>query len=358
MNERVVVAMSGGVDSSVTAALLKERGFDVIGVTLRLWEEPPACHIENEKACCSLSNVDDAKAVASIIGIPHYTLDFREIFQNDVIQYFVRSYAAGRTPNPCIACNKFIKFGLLWEKAEQLGASFLATGHYARIFENKARGVYELHRGTDIHKDQSYVLYQLNQRLLPHIMFPMADLEKTQTRELAKKFKLPVFNKAESQDICFIPDNNYKRFLQERIPKAFKPGDFVNKAGKVLGRHKGIPCYTIGQRRGLNLGGPGGILYVTALDIPNNRVIVGPSEDLFTTRVRVQDVSWVEMDVLREPLEACGKIRYAAKESPCLVYPDKHDIIVEFTEPQRAVTPGQALVLYEGNRVLGGGVIA
>ena len=357
MDERVVVAMSGGVDSSVTAAILKNKGYDVIGMTLRLWEEPAACRIENEKACCSLSNVDDAKAVASIIGIPHYTLDFRDIFQKDVIDYFVSSYAAGRTPNPCIACNKYIKFGLLWEKARQLGAQYVATGHYARIFENKERGVFELHRGVDSKKDQSYVLYQLTQELLPHIMFPMAALEKTETRELAKKFQLPVFNKAESQDICFIPDNDYKRFLLERIPETFKPGDFVDTHGKVVGRHKGLPCYTIGQRRGLNLGGPGGALYVTAFDIPNNRVIVGPSSALFSKKVRVTDVSWVEMATLEAPLRASGKIRYAAKESSCRVYPDGADIIVEFDELQRAVTPGQSLVLYDGDRVLGGGII-
>ena len=358
MAERVVVAMSGGVDSSVTAALLKKRGYDVIGVTLRLWEEPSSCQIENEKACCSLSNVDDAKAVASILGIPHYTLDFRQIFQQDVIDYFVQSYAKGQTPNPCIACNRYIKFGLLWEKAAQLGADYLATGHYARVAWNEERGLYELHRGADHHKDQSYVLYQLTQALLPHVMFPMADLEKSQTRELAREFGLPVFNKAESQDICFIPDNDYKRFLQERIPKSFRPGDFVDQAGHVVGRHKGIPCYTIGQRRGLNLGGPGGALYVTSLDIPHNRVVVGPGEALFTKTVAAQDVSWVEWDHCSEPFRALGKIRYAAKEGPCLVRPEGNHIFVEFDEPQRAVTPGQALVLYDGDRVLGGGVIS
>lgn len=360
MTKRVAVAMSGGVDSSVTAALLKKRGYDVVGITLRLWEAPDeALASMNERACCTLSAVDDAKAVASVLGIPHYTLDFRQVFQKYVIDYFVQAYAEGRTPNPCIACNKFIKFGLLWDKAQQFGADYIATGHYARVSWNEERRLYELWRGADHHKDQSYVLYQLTQELLPHVMFPMAELEKAHTRELAKEFGLPVFNKPESQDICFISDNNYKGFLQERIPKAFRPGNFVDAQGKVVGRHKGIPCYTIGQRRGLGLGGPGGALYVTSLDMDHNRVIVGPNEALFSKEVRAAEASWVEWDRLQGPLRAMGKIRYAAREALCTVYPAQGGFRVVFDEPQRAVTPGQALVVYDegGERVLGGGVI-
>ncbi|MCH4187481.1 MAG: tRNA 2-thiouridine(34) synthase MnmA [Megasphaera sp.] len=360
MNKRVAVAMSGGVDSSVTAGLLKEQGYDVIGVTLRLWEEGPACAVtDNIHACCSLSAVDDAKAVASILGIPHYTLDFRDIFRRDVIDYFVRSYSKGHTPNPCIACNKSIKFGLLWQKAQQFGAQYLATGHYARITCDAARQRYSLLRGSDRRKDQSYVLYQLTQDLLAHVLFPMADLEKPQTRELAKKWGLPVFNKPESQDICFIPDNDYKGFLHSQIPQYFKPGDFVDQAGHIVGRHKGIPCYTIGQRRGLDLGGPGGPYYVTKIDVEHNRVIVGSEDSLFSTLVRASEVTWVE-EVPTEPFEALGKIRYAAKEAPCTVYPEGTMLKAEFEQPQRAVTSGQALVLYDratGERVLGGGVI-
>lgn len=358
MTKRVAVAMSGGVDSSVTAALLKQQGYDVIGITLRLWEEPLGQGgVENPKACCTLSSVDDAKTVASIIGIPHYTLDFRDVFQQYVIDYFVRSYAKGMTPNPCIACNKWIKFGLLWEKARQFGADFVATGHYARVEWNEGRRLYELKRGHDRRKDQSYVLYQLTQSLLPHVMFPMAALEKSQTRELAKKFGLPVFNKPESQDICFITDNDYKRFLMERIPKSFRPGNFVYGDHRVAGRHKGIPSYTIGQRRGLGLGGPGGAVYVTDMDVAHNVVVVGPENELFSRTVYVTDPSWVEMEHLQAPLRAEGKIRYAAKEAPCTVYPEDSGFRVVFDEPQRAVTPGQALVLYDGERVLGGGVI-
>lgn len=360
MTKCVAVAMSGGVDSSVTAALLKEQGYDVIGITLRLWEEDPSCPaVENVHSCCSLSAVDDAKAVASVIGIPHYTLDYRELFRNDVIDYFVQSYVKGQTPNPCIACNKCIKFGLLWQQAQQFGAQYLATGHYARIVYNEARGIYELLRGTDRRKDQSYVLYQLTQDLLPHIVFPMAELEKVQTRELAKQFGLPVFNKPESQDICFIPDNDYKGFLKKRVPQCFKPGNFVDVHGHVVGRHQGIPCYTIGQRRGLHLGGPGGPYYVVALDVKRNQVIVGSETDLFRTEVRARDLSWVEGRP-QGTFAALGKIRYAAKESPCTVYPGKDTMRVVFDTPQRAVTAGQALVLYDretGERVLGGSVI-
>ena len=323
--------MSGGVDSSVTAGLLKQQGYDVIGITLRLWEEDPACTVDNIHACCSLSSVDDAKAVASVLGIPHYTLDFRELFRRDVIDYFVDSYRRGKTPNPCITCNKFIKFGLLWEKAKQFGADFLATGHYARIAKNEETGIYSLLR----------------------------DLEKTDTRKLAKEWNLPVFNKPESQDICFIPDNDYKGFLEKEKKDIFKPGDFVDEKGRVIGRHQGIAAYTVGQRRGLNLGGPGGPYYVTALDVEHNRVIVGSEKDLFSTTVEASEATWVEQ-VPTAPFRALGKIRYAANESPCTVYPDGDDMRVEFDEAQRAVTAGQALVLYDaetGERVLGGGVI-
>lgn len=361
MSQCVAVAMSGGVDSSVTAGLLKQQGYDVIGITLRLWEQDPSCPaVENIHACCSLSAVDDAKAVASALGIPHYTLDFRDLFRHDVIDYFVQSYAVGKTPNPCIACNKWIKFGLLWQKAQQFGADFLATGHYARIRYDEEKQVYQLLRGADRKKDQSYVLYQLTQDLLPHILFPMAGLEKPQTRALAKKWGLPVFDKPESQDICFIPDNDYKGFLYKENPKAFKPGDFVDQTGKVLGRHKGIPCYTIGQRRGLDLGGPGGPYFVTAIDTKHNRVVVGSRHDLMSTVVYADEATWVE-GLPDGPFAAYGKIRYAAPESPCTVYPEENGTFrAVFDSPQRAVTAGQALVLYnreDGERVLGGGVI-
>lgn len=361
MKQCVAVAMSGGVDSSVTAGLLKNQGFDVIGITLRLWEEENTCVVtDNIHACCSLASVDDAKEVADVLGIPHYTLDFRQVFSQDVISYFIEAYTQGKTPNPCIACNKWIKFGLLWEQAKQFGADFLATGHYARIVYDKDRQVYSLLRGADRKKDQSYVLYQLTQEVLPHLLFPMADFAKADTRALAAEWKLPVFNKPESQDICFIPDNDYKSFLRKRVPACFQPGDFVDTTGKVIGRHQGIPCYTIGQRRGLQLGGPGGPYYVIALNVAHNQVIVGSEKELFTTHVPIHEVSWVE-EIPTKPFVALGKIRYAAKEALCQVYPSTEGMTyVEFQQPQRAVTSGQALVLYDvqtGERVLGGGII-
>lgn len=349
MQKRVAVAMSGGVDSSVTAALLKKQGYDVIGITLRLWDGENA-----EKSAA------DAKRVADILGIPHYTLDFCAIFRKQVIEYFIHSYNQGKTPNPCIACNRFIKFGRLWEEAKARGADFLATGHYARTAYDAERGVYTLLRGADRRKDQSYVLYQLTQDLLPHILFPMAEFEKSDIRALAEIMGLPVFNKPESQDICFIPDNDYKGFLRRENADMFKGGDFVDKEGHVVGHHEGIPAYTIGQRRGLNLGGPGGPYYVTALDTAHNRVVVGSNDDLFSNTVLAEQATWVE-GAPDGAIPALGKIRYAAKESPCTVYPeDGGQIRVVFQQPQRAVTAGQALVLYDaetGERVLGGGII-
>lgn len=356
MTQCVAVAMSGGVDSSVTAGILKEQGYDVIGITLRLWEDDTGAADGNIHACCSLSSVDDAKEVAAILGIPHYTLDFRDVFRRHVIDYFIDAYKNGQTPNPCIACNKFVKFGFLWEQAQQIGADFLATGHYARIQYDAASGRYSLLRGADRKKDQSYVLYELTQDLLAHLLFPMAELKKETTRDLAKQWHLPVFNKPESQDICFIPDNDYKRFLRQEIPQWFTPGDFVDTDGNVIGRHEGIPCYTIGQRRGLHLGGPGGPYFVTAIDAAHNRVIVGRADELFSSAVYARDVSWVE-EIPNEPFRALGKIRYAAPDALCTVYPDGTRMRVVFDEPQRAVTCGQALVLYDWDRVLGGGVI-
>ena len=357
MKKCIAVAMSGGVDSSVTAGLLREEGYDVIGVTLRLWEDDSAClPADNVHACCSLSSGDDAKAVATVLGIPHYTLDFRDVFRRDVIDYFVAEYAVGRTPNPCIACNKFIKFGLLWDKAKQFGADFLATGHYAQVAYDEKRRVYSLLRGADARKDQSYVLYQLTQDMLPHLLFPMAALEKTETRALARKWGLPVFNKPESQDICFIPDNDYKGFLRREAPQIFRRGKMVDRTGRTVGEHQGLPGYTVGQRRGLQLGGPGGPYYVTRLDTERNRVVVGAEKDLFSAEVKATAATWVE-GTPKSAFKAYGKIRYAAKEAPCTVYPDGDQLTAVFETPQRAVTAGQALVLYDGQRVLGGGVI-
>lgn len=356
MGAKAVVAMSGGVDSSVTAALLLEKGYDVVGMTLRLWEAPAS----RSGGSPAASPADDAAAVADILGIPHHVLDLRDLFQQYVIDYFIDAYGAGQTPNPCVVCNKFVKFGRLWTEAQRLGADFLATGHYARIAYDAEQQVYMLLRGTDRRKDQSYVLYHLTQDLLPHILFPMADLVKEDTRQLARKWNLPVYDKPESQDICFIPDGDYKQFLRRARPSMFQEGYFVNGDGAVVGRHEGIPAYTVGQRRGLHLGGPGGPYYVTALDAAQNKVVVGSGDELFSSVVYAGHMSWVEGRP-DGPVAALGKIRYGAKEAPCMVCPRGNSVCVTFREPQRAVTPGQSLVLYDaetGERVLGGGVIA
>ena len=359
--KRVAVAMSGGVDSSVTAGLLKQQGYDVIGITLRLWEEDPACTIDNVHACCSLSSVDDAKAVASVLGIPHYTLDFRDIFRRDVIDYFVDSYVHGKTPNPCIACNKFIKFGLLWEKARQFGADFLATGHYARIEKNEATGIYSLLRGTDRRKDQSYVLYQLTQDLLPHILFPMADLEKVHTRELAKEWGLPVFNKPESQDICFIPDNDYKGFLQHERKGIFKPGDFVDKEGHVIGRHKGITHYTVGQRRGLGIAA-GYHIFVKEIRPETDEIVLSREDALFSNEIFCRDLNFLSVEDIKgdEKISARVRIRYHHQgEEAELTRADDETLRVLFRNPVRAATPGQSAVFYDADGcVIGGGKIA
>lgn len=349
--KRVAVAMSGGVDSSLVAARMLAEGYEVIGVTMLLFDATAATRET------SASMIGDAKRVADHLNIPHYVLDFRDVFQKQIVTYFLEAYAAGITPNPCVMCNEQIKFGAMYEEARALGADFLATGHYARVQYNAERGLYELRKGADTRKDQSYVLYHLTQRTLPHVLFPLGDLHKEDTRALAKELGLPVYNKPESMDICFIPDNDYIAFLERYIPQTMIPGEIVTTAGEVLGRHRGLPAYTIGQRKGLGIAAAAP-LYVVRLDSANNRLIVGTNEELFRREVCGLAASFTETEALREPRRAEGKIRYAAKPATCTVYPDgERRIRVVFDEPQRALTPGQSLVLYEGDRVLGGAVI-
>jgi tRNA-specific 2-thiouridylase len=354
MKKIVAVAMSGGVDSSLTAALLLEQGYEVFGMTMRLWDTKTAA-VSDDTAVQSA--VRDAKKIADLLGIPHYTMDFRDFFASEIMPYFVEEYQQGNTPNPCVKCNKLVKFGRLFAEATALGADYVATGHYAGVMYNEERKLYELHRGQDKSKDQSYVLYNLNQQTLPHFLFPLGHMVKENTRLMAKARNLPVFNKPESQDICFIPDNNYKRFLRSRVPKIFVPGDIVTKKGNVLGQHKGLSGYTIGQRRGLGIAASEP-LYVVAMDVSRNQIIVSDNEqDLYSKEVWVKQSAWVE-SVPTDSIMAKGKIRYAAKESPCCIYPQadgKSRVI--FEEAQRAVTPGQSLVWYQDDRVIGGGVI-
>ncbi|MFH1485530.1 MAG: tRNA 2-thiouridine(34) synthase MnmA [Chloroflexota bacterium] len=349
---RVVVAMSGGVDSAVAAALLKEAGYEVIGVTMRLWtlETPgiPTAH----RRCCSVEAIDDARRVCQILDIPYYILNFEEEFQSHVVDYFCQEYARGRTPNPCIACNRHVKFNFLLEKALALGADYLATGHYARIVEDD--GKYRLLRAVDSSKDQSYVLYTLGQRELRHLVFPLGPLRKEDTRRKAAVLNLSVADKVESQDICFITEGNYHVFLAERI--ASSPGELVDLAGRVMGRHRGVAFYTVGQRHGLGLASREP-LYVVAIDPADNRLVVGGREELLRDRLMAGDVSFVSGEAPATPLGVTAKIRYKSPEARATLVCVNSRVEVRFAEPQWAITPGQAVVFYLGEEVLGGGTI-
>lgn len=349
--------MSGGVDSSVAAALLQRQGYEVIGATMKLWSDTSTGPADTERSCCTLSAVEDARRVAQKLEIPHYVFNFQAAFEHDVIDYFTAEYMTGRTPNPCIACNRHLKFGALLQKARELEADFVATGHYAQIDSNGQNGKYRLLKGLDERKDQSYVLYHLDQYSLARFLLPLGCLTKPETRKLASEFGFTVANKPESQEICFIPDNDYRRFLQERVPGLLKPGPFVSPAGQVLGTHKGFACYTVGQRKGLGiaLGQP---MFVSAIDPATNRVTIGPETDIFSSRLTARDVNWISGDPPRESLRLMAKIRYSAQESPALLTPlPDGRIEIHFETRQRAITPGQSVVLYEGNCVLGGGII-
>lgn len=340
---KIAVAMSGGVDSSLTAALLKEQGHEVIGITMELSD-------------CSAGAIQDAKVVADFLEIPHYVANFRELFQEKVINYFLDEYGRGRTPNPCVACNPNVKFGGLIGKAQELGCEYLATGHYARVGYNEETGRYDISKGTDDHKDQAYALYRLKQEQLAHIMTPLGGWVKTDTRREAAKRNLPVANKPESQEICFVPDD-YKAYLLQHRPELQKAGDIVDTQGNVLGRHQGIAFYTVGQRKGLGIAAEHP-LYVIGLDAAKNQVVVGSNNQVFANGLLADQLNWVAIANLEQPMEANVKIRYGAKEAPAILYPQSDGKVkVEFREPARAVTPGQSAVFYIGDRVLGGGII-
>jgi len=354
---RVIVGMSGGVDSSVTAALLKQAGHDVTGVTLNVWPDLPNMpEMQREDACCALGAVEDARRVADKLDIPYYVLNFREVFEDKVIKDFVQTYASGRTPNPCIRCNQFIKFDALLVKARQLGAEFVATGHYARI-EHRGAGLNRLRKAADPSKDQSYVLYVMSQERLGAAMMPLGEFSKSSTRQMASDFGLAVANKPESQDICFVPFKRYTEFIELYAPEVLQAGPVVDGQGKVLGEHRGVALHTVGQRRGLGIAA-GQPLFVTGIEPSTNTVVVGPAEELLKTTCRLEEVSWIAGDVPTEPIRAMGKARYRSTEVPCTVRRDEQGVAIEFDEPQRALTPGQALVLYDGEYVLGGGTIS
>jgi len=350
----VVIAMSGGVDSSVSAALLRDQGYEVSGVSLQLYDpvpREPGCRI---KTCCSLDDVLDAGRVAKKLGIAFEVIDMRAEFRKLVIEYFIAEYAAGRTPNPCIRCNDLIKFDLLLKKAHEMGADLLATGHYARIAEDEA-GKKWLLAGRDAAKDQSYFLFTLTQEQLQQILFPVGLLEKTDVRKLAAEFKLPVAQKHESQEICFIPDNDYVNFLESH-GVALKPGDIVTTDGTVVGRHAGVHRYTVGQRKGMGIAWPHP-LHVRTIDTVMNRVVVGERKDLEALSLTAARATWNIPPAMTRFRATC-RIRYRHKPAPCeVVMLQENRFEVHFDEPQTSVTPGQAAVLYDGERVLGGGWI-
>ena len=353
--ERVVVALSGGVDSAVAAALLVERGYETVGLMMRLWAEDGAGRPANNR-CCSLEAIDDARAIARHLGIPFYVINYELPFRERVVGPFVVDYTRGRTPNPCLACNRYLKFGLLLARARALDARYLATGHYARL--QRRDGAWELWRGRDHDKDQSYALYMLGQYELEHTLFPVGDLLKEEVRQVAQRTALPVAGKPESQEICFIADDDYRRFLMARIPEAFRPGPIVDQSGRVLGQHQGLPCYTVGQRKGLGIAAPQP-LYVLAIDVARNALVVGPASELGASALLAEEVNWVAGQAPPGPVAATVRIRLHGAETPATVHPLPQDQArVVFRRPVRDITPGQAAVFYDGEAVLGGGRIA
>lgn len=355
---KVVVAMSGGVDSSVAAALLKRAGHDVTGLTMRLVDLPvEVCRSESLSSCCGRRALDDAHRVALSLKIPHYVADMRVPFDSLVVSAFCREYALGRTPNPCVLCNRLIKFGLLLEKARELGADHLATGHYARVGRDARTGAYLLKKGSDPAKDQSYFLYTMTQDQLARVLFPLGGREKVEVRRMAKKLGLAVADKSESQEICFVPRDDYAAFLRERVPDAFRAGPVVDRDGRRLGEHGGIAGFTVGQRRGMGVAASGR-LYVVSVDAVTNTVLAGPDEALRAKGLTASGVSYVSGKRPEGPFRARVKIRYRHAEAEAVVTPEgTAGARVAFAEPQRAVAPGQSVVFYRRSTVLGGGTI-
>ena len=357
MKQKVVIGMSGGVDSSVAAWLLKEQGYDVIGVTMQIWQDEDQAAEEAQGGCCGLSAVEDARRVAMELGIPHYVMNFKDEFRRHVMDYFVREYQAGRTPNPCIACNRYVKWESLLHRSMAIGADYIATGHYARIGRTPS-GRYAICRSVTAAKDQTYALYNLTQDQLAHTLMPVGDYPKDEIRQMAKKLGLLVADKPDSQEICFIPDHDYAAFIEEYTGKCPPPGNFVDQQGNVLGQHRGITHYTVGQRKGLNLS-MGRPVFVSAIRPDANEVVIGDSQDVFTDTLTCSKLNWQSVAGIGDhSMEVMAKIRYSHKGSPCTITKIGEDQVkCEFHEPVRAVTPGQAVVFYDGEYVVGGGTI-
>jgi len=354
--KKVVVGMSGGVDSSVAAYLLKEEGFDVLGVTMQIWQGEDEERQQSNGGCCGLSAVDDARRVAAALDIPYYVMNFKNEFKSSVIDYFIEEYKKGRTPNPCIACNRYVKWESLLHRSLSIGADYIATGHYAKVVKLK-NGRYSLHTAKSSGKDQTYALYNLTQEQLARTLMPVGDYEKDEIRKIAEKISLRIANKPDSQDICFVPDGDYAKFIEENSDINIRSGEFVNTRGEVLGTHKGITHYTIGQRKGLglSLGEPA---FVTKIDVDNNQVVIGNSLEVLDKGLIADRVNWMSIEGLKmgESISLKAKIRYSHKGENCIVKAISDDkISVEFEQPVRAVTPGQAVVFYDEDSYVAGG---
>ena len=347
--KKVLIGMSGGVDSSVAAALLIDQAYEVVGTTMQIWPTT------DESSCCSLSAVEDARRVASKLSIPYYVFNFKDIFKEEVVEYFIKEYLEGKTPNPCIACNKKIKFEHLLNKALSMDIDYVATGHYARIVKKNDR--YLLKKSKSKTKDQTYVLYNLTQKQLSHTLFPVGEYDKKKIRKIAKDLGLLVASKPDSQDICFIEDNNYAKFIVENSKFKIEEGDIVNRKGEILGKHKGLTNYTIGQRKGIGISSKEP-LYVVDIDLEKNILIVGKEEEIYRDELIATDLNFISIDKLEKPMKVKAKIRYGAKEEKAVITPlNDQDVHVKFRKKQRAITPGQSVVFYKGAIVVGGGII-
>ncbi len=351
--KKVLVAMSGGVDSSVSALLLKNQGYEVIGATMQIWQSTE--EEERENGCCSLTAVNDARRVADKLDIPYYVLNFKDIFKKKVIDYFVKEYLEGRTPNPCVICNKEIKFEALLDKAVSMGIDYIATGHYAQVEYKKGR--YLLKKSKSKTKDQTYALYNLTQEQLSKTIFPVGGMNKDKVRKIAERNELGVAHKPDSQEICFIEDNDYGKFISENTDSNRIPGNIVDTKGNILGRHRGTYHYTIGQRKGLKIPS-NSPLYVIDINIDKNEVVVGDNTETFSDRLTAGDLNWISIDKLDKEMKVKAKIRYGAKEARAIIKPiENNRVEVVFNKPQRAITRGQSVVFYKGNTVVGGGII-
>ena len=356
MKKKVVVGMSGGVDSSVAAWLLLQKGYDVMGVTMQIWQDEVPEQVEENGGCCGLSAVDDARRVASRLEIPYYVMNFKQDFKENVIDYFMDEYLKGHTPNPCIACNRYVKWESLLKRSMDIGADYIATGHYARI-EKLPNGRYALRKSATSAKDQTYALYNLTQEQLSKTLMPVGEYTKDQIRAFAEELGLPVAHKPDSQEICFVPDGDYATFIEENADTPIRQGNFVTPDGKILGKHKGIIHYTVGQRKGLGLA-LGYPAFVLEIRPETDEVVIGTCEESLTHTLRANELNFMSVEDITEPIRVFAKIRYNHKGAWCTVEKTGEDeITCTFDEPIRAVTPGQAVVLYDGEYVLGGGTI-